>query len=432
MTKSRQTVLARLITEADKDQPNVRAVLNSIKVEQTREANIRAICGRKGKAQDLRDTLDYLYCTTSEDNATIKVGLDAEAATLVSRGLAEKIVGRVENLLPEDCGSCKKEYCYHPLDVPELRCLKCSKGACPTCYEEDKVAINNLKMRQGGLYYICQTCTVDVKKLDAISIEGRTAQWKKKYLEEKEKEKSGEIVEEVVEEEEEEKEEEQGDADDSCIFTSGTKDNNEDAFKQVISKKKEKKEAQKKKKEESEEEAKKKKGICRHFIRNRCREGIRGENCSFYHPRKCSKGVKEGAKGCKDKKCSLYHAKVCYGSLQKPRLCAKAHCTFVHLPNTERRKGAEKEHTKEQRSAHPLRKEDFPKLPEKPAIPRIQQQPLAPSPVVAPILPVTPQVPQVSDRLDEVEKMLNKMMGMMMGMQHPIPPMQQAWRPMGL
>ena len=46
---------------------------------------------------------------------------------------------------------------------------------------------------------------------------------------------------------------------------------------------------------------------------------------------------------------------------------------------------------------------------------------------------VAPQVnPQVSDRLDEVEKMLHKMMGMMMGMQHPITPMQQGWRPMGL
>ena len=128
-------------------------------MEQTREANIRAICGKKGKAQDLKDTLGYLYCTAAEDNATIKVGIDAEAATLVSRGLAEKIVGRVENLLPEDCVTCKKEYCYHPLDVPELMCFKCSKGSCPTCYEEDKDIIKNLKMMQGGLYYICQTCT---------------------------------------------------------------------------------------------------------------------------------------------------------------------------------------------------------------------------------------------------------------------------------
>ena len=131
MTKSWQTVIARLIAKVDKDQPSVRAVLHSIKVEQTREANIRAICGKKGKAQDLKDTLTYLFCTTSEDNTTIKVGIDTEAATLVSRGLAEKIVSRVENLLPEDCDTCKKEYCYKPLAVPELRCFKCSKGACP-------------------------------------------------------------------------------------------------------------------------------------------------------------------------------------------------------------------------------------------------------------------------------------------------------------
>ena len=137
MTKSRQTVLARLIAESDKEQPSVRAVLHSIKVEQTREENIRAICGKKGKAQDLKDTLKYLYCTDEED---------ADAATLVSRGLAEKIVGRVENLLPEDCSTCKKEYCYHLLDVPEISCLKCSKGACKNCYEEDKGIIKNLKI----------------------------------------------------------------------------------------------------------------------------------------------------------------------------------------------------------------------------------------------------------------------------------------------
>ena len=432
-------MLARLIAESDKEQPSVRAVLHSMKVGQTREANIRAICGKKGKAQDLRDTLDYLYCTTSEDNATIKVGLDAEAATLVSRGLAEKIVGRVENLLPEDCVSCKKEYCYLPLDVPELRCFKCSKGACPNCYQEDKDTIRNLKMNKGGMYYLCQSCTFVVKKLDEISFEGRTAQWKKKYLEKKEKEESGEAEEDEKEEEEEDDgadKEEFASQNDSCIFTADAVNVEEDGFEEVGAKKK-KKEAQKKKKEEAKEEAKKKKGICKHFIRNRCREGVKGDKCSFYHPKKCNKGVKEGPNGCKDQKCSLYHSKVCFGSLQKPRRCVKPHCTFVHLPNTDRRHEQGKGQVKEPRSSlPPRREEDFPKLPKRPEPPRVQpHQPLAPKPPVAPqVTPeVAPQVtPQVSDRLDEVEKMLHKMMGMMMGMQHPITPMQQGWRPMGM
>ena len=243
MTKSREAVLARLIADADKDQPTVRAVLNGIKVEQTREENIRGICGKKGKAQDLKDTLNYLYCTDIEDNLTIKENLAAEAATLVTRGLAEKIISRVENLLPEDCSTCRKEYCYKPPEAPVLRCFKCSKGACPSCYEDDKDVIKNLKMMQGGLYYLCQTCTLTLKKTDEISMEGRTAQWKKKQAEDKEKEKENSTG--VVLDDEEEEEDDLEGQNDSCIFTADAKDDNNKSFEEVGAKKKKKKASQK-------------------------------------------------------------------------------------------------------------------------------------------------------------------------------------------
>ena len=60
-----------------------------------------------------RNTRNYLQCTSSED--TIKVYIDAKAATLVSCGLAEKLVGRLEKLLPKDCTTGQMEDCYRPL-----------------------------------------------------------------------------------------------------------------------------------------------------------------------------------------------------------------------------------------------------------------------------------------------------------------------------
>ena len=172
LTKSREDKLAILIADADKEKlPNVRAVLHAIKVEQTKENNIKAISTKKSK--DLKETLEYLGGTEQE-------GLAAEAATLVCKGLAEKIMRRVENLLPEDCATCKKEYCYKRQEAPELWCHKCTKGACPDCYEQDKITINNLKMKNGGIFYLCLTCNVEIKKLNEINIEGRKAKGKMK------------------------------------------------------------------------------------------------------------------------------------------------------------------------------------------------------------------------------------------------------------
>ena len=56
-----------------------------------------------------RNTRNYLQCTSSED--TIKVYIDAKAATLVSCGLAEKLVGRLEKLLLKDFTTGPMEDC---------------------------------------------------------------------------------------------------------------------------------------------------------------------------------------------------------------------------------------------------------------------------------------------------------------------------------
>ena len=274
-------------------------------------------------------------------------------------------------------------------------------------------------MKNGGIFDLCLTCNVEIKKLNEINIEGRKATWRRQNESKKDENKKDSKTEEGSREEKKT----DNKAKNSCVFTEGSESDTdvEEVFEEVGEKKKRKKEAQKKRKEIKEKEAKQKKGICRHFIRNRCREGTKGGKCAFFHPQKCSKGVKEGPNACKDKKCELYHAKVCYGSLIKPRKCDKLHCTFVHLPNTERKSKERDDKTEENiRKKFTHQNKDFPKLPVRPEPPQMQ-------------IPVTPQGdPQVSHRLDEMEKMMTKMMGMMM-MQTPLAPRsQEGWRPAGL
>ena len=51
--------------------------------------------------------------------------------------------------------------------------------------------------------------------------------------------------------------------------------------------------------------------ICKFFLKNSCKHGKKGDNCSFVHPKMCFQWTRMG--NCKDKtKCSIYyHPKLC-------------------------------------------------------------------------------------------------------------------------
>ena len=120
---------------------------------------------------------------------------------------------------------------------------------------------------------------------------------------------------------------------------SDSDDSSEDEEDFILPKEQKKKKEKLEKKKKKEEEAKKKgdddktKDKCRFFMKNKCKHGINGDGCPFFHPKRCSKWMKAGKEGCT--KCDLFHPALCYGSLNDKR-CDKSSCTFIHLSGTMR------------------------------------------------------------------------------------------------
>ena len=81
------------------------------------------------------------------------------------------------------------------------------------------------------------------------------------------------------------------------------------------------------------------KATCKYYIKRNCKYGSKGEGCSFSHPKKCTKFMRNGDRnnGCKKgKKCEFYHPPICWQSL-KTKTCGYTKCKYHHLQGTRRR-----------------------------------------------------------------------------------------------
>ena len=247
--------------------------------------------------------------------------------------LVTKVMNRIENLQSEARKACSKNYYFELTEVPSLRCLTCDRGACQECYAKDKDTLDKLAMNNAGMYFLCSPCsdpitnevredalpkgrktkTTPAAELEAVIISSQGLEDGPTNSQGME---SQTTTKEVVEE---------------------LSDSDEDDF--VIPKEQKKKKEKLEKKKKKEEEALKKekeaktKGKCRFFLKNRCKHGVNGEECPFFHPKRCPKWMKSGNEGCK--KCDLFHPALCYGSLNDKR-CEKSACTFIHLSGTTR------------------------------------------------------------------------------------------------
>ena len=78
---------------------------------------------------------------------------------------------------------------------------------------------------------------------------------------------------------------------------------------------------------------------CVFFMKNQCKHGLKGTNCPFLHPERCSKLLQHGTKspnGCNlGKKCAFFHPEMCPSSVSK-RACFDGNCQFVHVKGTKR------------------------------------------------------------------------------------------------
>jgi len=331
MTLTKEEFISHLVTKANStNNTEVLAVLKEYRANVDTQINCDKLKA-KPKVAELKETIYFLYGTTAEDDPNFKADIEKK----VKVGLVNKVVSRIEALQPETCKACSKDYYFEVTDSPHLKCKCCLRGACPECYSKDEEMYNKLSMRGNGIYYLCGSCCEGVEYKEdqqdkrtggrkaargmdlqvAATPSGVNGGGEPARGLEAEAPKSGA--------------EKPGDKSDT---ESDTEDSDGGDFEETREQKR------KKKKEEKRAAKEEQKEKCKFFLRNKCKYGVSGEKCPFFHPRRCSKWMKAGKEGCK--KCDLFHPAICYGSINHKK-CEKAVCTYIHLPGTVRIKPTE-------------------------------------------------------------------------------------------
>ena len=240
----------------------------------------------------------YAYLLKKEEK-------DVEVTRLKKTGLMIQVYRRLEQLMPEQCGSnCLQVYYYTREDEPMVRCRRCDKGACKDCHPH----------RDPKWRFLCTGC--DTLVMTQCDLENKHVTEAAKKKEEKEKDKEstkssqapGQEVfgldtaptqPEVVDLDKETAEEHDGENEE---FVEPKKK----GFKKTA-----------KKVEETKKDEDETKKICHFYKSGHCRNGFNGRGCSFSHPRACRKLMDHGSRGhlgCEGKKsgCQNFHPRMCY------------------------------------------------------------------------------------------------------------------------
>ena len=268
---------------------------------------------------------------------------DEKVARLSKDGLRVMILHRMQELMPEQCGTCLKTYYYERTDQPMVCCIRCNRGACGECYPNNPGAGRSF-------FNLCTKCEKFVSSNigeNALDPKVHLLQ-KPKVTKKKPKDAPAETVDDHEDEPEDdlvpnescpfiqdvatqESQDEAGSLDcDQCDYESKEKSELDDHMKKHRSDEKE---------EESEEKgfivqgkrgykAKKelKEKICPYLRKGYCHFSLFGRKpyngasqCPFPHPLTCSKLLNNGSRGkygCDGSKCGKFHPKMCPESLK--------------------------------------------------------------------------------------------------------------------
>lgn len=73
--------------------------------------------------------------------------------------------------------------------------------------------------------------------------------------------------------------------------------------------------------------------VCKHYLKKKCKHGMKGEECEFLHPKLCRKYMKFGDKkrgGCKKGMgCTYHHPALCWKASNGSQ-CRRETCKFLH------------------------------------------------------------------------------------------------------
>ena len=208
--------------------------------------------------------------------------------------LAKAIVSKIRTHLPHTCESCKEEYSVQLDDGYPFQCDTCQTPS-HSCEEMKKMESFFPEGLPAGFVWLCALCTKGTASLssdkivddDTAKVEDETS--------------NTNVVEDRLAKQ-----------DSITIKNKSAKTDN-------------KKLDQTKRK------------LCKFYLHKKCKYGINGNGCSFDHPKKCFKFVRDGTNkkgGCnKGKDCNYFHPPLCKSSL-KGGYCDKSECRFFNIRGT--------------------------------------------------------------------------------------------------
>jgi hypothetical protein len=142
-----ENVLVQL--RSDAPNPEIRNVLRFYDTKKS-NAQLRSAFQACSKSQ-LTSTLDYLGSPAQE--------------MYVKESVVWNMICRIQNLLPEQCDTCKETYCIKTNEEPLLPCKSCGQDIHRPCLEialntinSNIQQLNTILQAIPGLHYICTIC----------------------------------------------------------------------------------------------------------------------------------------------------------------------------------------------------------------------------------------------------------------------------------
>ena len=263
------------------------------------------------------------------------------------------MICRIQNLLPDQCNLCKKQYCINITDTPLLSCAVCGQGTHDQCISKF-LHLTELECRSfttadawsrinptklPGLHYLCMECTENtIPSEEAGKLKRKT---KSTMMDDAEaattqlQDRGVSQLLDVFTQDNTPGGEDMG-TEDSTRIPQVTENvtnasDNETTTQSVLNCTH----------SSDRTGGDSMRNICPFYRRGICRYGVAGRLCPKDHPPACKKLTKHGNRGPNGctlgRACDSFHPKMCPGSLSK-RVCLKADCKLRHVTGTKRQK----------------------------------------------------------------------------------------------
>ena len=305
----------------DAEDTSVKEVIKEVKASQDRQTNLKKI--KSKNVDQLKATLAYLNDWDKEDE-NIKNEIDS----YTKEGIAHLLLKKIYNMAPLKCATCQKTSHFKPGESCILACIRCNRSACVDCYESDKEKLKSISMFNKNIYFSCEGCTIIIAKENQFEESYRKKSCGRKKSDNTPQEQTEDITDNLVDAigrlsvDDAEKEPETEDLDEEA--NSSSRMETEQSVEQECV---------------QNTSSGNKQPTCSFYERNKCRFGISGKGCKYFHPKMCQRLLSHGSsklKGCnKGGKCKYFHPPMCSKSMSK-RICTNLECAYMHIKGTKR------------------------------------------------------------------------------------------------